>query len=424
MKTRLSILLIILALIAGMVSCGGGGVEYDLTITSTAGGSVTTPGEDTYTYDEGEVVDLVTEAEEGYIFNVWVGDVGTIANVNDDTTAITMNGDYSITANFAMAYALNISSTEGGRVITPGEAGPYTYGEGARVNLVAQAEGGYHFANWTGDVDTIANVNSAITSIIMSSNYTITANFVADPYFQTDAYLILSGPATSPPEERNPCVVLGIFTNIVMDSVQVDLPDGKSVTIPAYTDVFTPDIDQTTFFRFSTCIQGMPIAGGEYIFTGLDMSGEPILGATNTDIWVGVESPNPPTNVQVELIEDGILVSWDESPTISGSFEPAAYPQLGSYQLQISRIETREYVYGAAPISAPSHLVPRDKADFVEGKDKGLSLSEMEDGVYSLEALLHSIAPQGSLGKGNEYCNGDPGEHIMFTIQDGEITIK
>ena len=61
---RVGIFLITVALIAAMVGCVG--VKYDLTISSTAGGSVTTPGEGTFTYDADTVVDLVAEAKEGY----------------------------------------------------------------------------------------------------------------------------------------------------------------------------------------------------------------------------------------------------------------------------------------------------------------------------------------------------------------------
>ena len=209
-----------------------------------------------------------------------------------------------------------------------------------------------------------------------------------------------------------------------MDSVRVDLPSGGLVIVPAATDVFSPDVDWTTLFRFSTCKPGMPIAGGEYIFTGLDVAGEPIPGATNTDIWVGVEPPDPPTNVRAEVIEDGILVSWDESPIIPGSFEPAAEPQLGFYQLGISRIETDELVYGANQISGSPHLIPQNKADFIEGADHGLSLSEMEDGTYYLGTCVLSMAPAGSLGKRFEYNSTDIDQGIIFTIQDGEITIR
>jgi len=93
-----------LTLGVGLVGCGGEQVpevtEYNLTISSTEGGSVTTPGEQTYTYDEGEVVNLVAEPDEGYCFVNWTGDVSTIADVNAPTTTITMSGDYSIMANF------------------------------------------------------------------------------------------------------------------------------------------------------------------------------------------------------------------------------------------------------------------------------------------------------------------------------------
>ncbi len=74
--------------------------QYNLTISGTAGGSVTTPGEGTFTYDEGTVVDLVAEADSGHWFVNWTGDVGTIDNPNAAVTTITMHGNYSITANF------------------------------------------------------------------------------------------------------------------------------------------------------------------------------------------------------------------------------------------------------------------------------------------------------------------------------------
>jgi len=418
--TRVSIFLTIAALIVGMVGCAS--VKDDLTIASTVGGSVTTPGEGTFTYDEDEVVELVAEAEDedGYQFVEWTGDVGTIANVNATRTTIAMNGDYSITANFVRVYSLTVSSTAGGSVTVPGE-GAFPHRADSVVSLVATADVGYHFLDWTGDVTTIANVTATTTSISMNSNYIITANFAVDLYFSTDAYVMLNGPATLPPEERNPCALLHIGTNMVMDSVRVDLPDGTSTIVPRYTGLFSPGVDRTTVLLFVTCAPGMPIAGGEYIFTALDVAGEPILGVRNTDVWVGVEPPDPPTNVRAQLSKDGILVSWDESPIIPGSFEPAAEPQLGFYQLWIARLETGESVYGAGGISASPHLVPKDKADFTGG-DHGLSLSEMEDGAYYLGASVLSIAPEGSLGEGIEYNNSDQG--IIFSIQDGEITIK
>jgi hypothetical protein len=154
-------------------------ISYDLTTGSTAGGSVTTPGEGTYPYDCGTVVDLVAEADACYEFVNWTGDVGTIADVNDATTTIAMNDNYSITANFAkISYDLTTGSTAGGSVTTPGE-GTYPYDCGTVVDLVATPDAGYRFDQWTGDVSTIADVNDATTTITMNGDYSITANFVA-----------------------------------------------------------------------------------------------------------------------------------------------------------------------------------------------------------------------------------------------------
>jgi len=157
--------------------------RYDLTISSTEGGSVTGPGEGTFTYDAGMAVHLLADAGAGYRFVSWTGDVGTIDYVYDAATTIIMDADHSITANFeaipATQYTLTISSTEGGSVTVPGE-GAFPYDEGTVVNLVAQAEQGYQFVNWSGDVDTIADVNDAATTITMSGNYAVAANFA--PY--------------------------------------------------------------------------------------------------------------------------------------------------------------------------------------------------------------------------------------------------
>jgi uncharacterized repeat protein (TIGR02543 family) len=171
---RVSIFLIVVALIAGMVGCAQ--PAYNLAIVSTAGGNVTTPGEGMFTYDEGTVVNLTVEVEEGYRFVNWTGDVGSIANVNATITTITMNGSYFITANFVAAYDLTISSTAGGNVTIPGE-GTFTYDVGTVVSLNAAPDAGYQFVNWTGDVSTIGNVNAAATIITTNGDYEITANF-------------------------------------------------------------------------------------------------------------------------------------------------------------------------------------------------------------------------------------------------------
>jgi len=154
---------------------------YSLTISSTEGGSVTTPGEGTSIYAASTVVDLVVQPDEGYQFMKWTGNVSTIADVYAAKTTITMNDSYSITANFETWHPepvalLIVSSTEGGSVTTPGE-GIFWCPLGTEVSLVAEAGSGYQFAHWSGDVDTIDDVDAASTTITMDNSYSITANF-------------------------------------------------------------------------------------------------------------------------------------------------------------------------------------------------------------------------------------------------------
>src|SRR4030042_4110489 len=79
------IFFVLACFIAGMVSCGGGAAPppyYELSINSTTGGSVTTPGEGAFEYEPGESADLVATADEGYRFVEWPGDVGCIGNAD------------------------------------------------------------------------------------------------------------------------------------------------------------------------------------------------------------------------------------------------------------------------------------------------------------------------------------------------------
>jgi hypothetical protein len=180
-------------------------ISYNLAVDSTDGGEVTTPGEGAFTYNAGTVVDLVANPASGYRFANWTGNVGTIGNVTAASTTITMQGNYSITANFIRRYNLTIDSTDGGEVITPGE-GTFTYDADMMVDLVATSASGYYFVNWTGNVATIANVTAASTTVIMNGDYSITANFEQIPpeKFTLTISSTTGGAVTTPGE--------GIFT--------------------------------------------------------------------------------------------------------------------------------------------------------------------------------------------------------------------
>jgi hypothetical protein len=154
---------------------------YRLSVSSTEGGSVTSPGEGASVYSNSTVVPIVAQPYEGYEFAKWTGDVTAVADIYAPSTTITMNASYFITAKFESwhpepAALLMISSTRGGSVITPGE-GTFLCPLGRPVSLVAQPDEGCWFVAWSGDVGTIANVTAASTTVIVDSPYSIRAVF-------------------------------------------------------------------------------------------------------------------------------------------------------------------------------------------------------------------------------------------------------
>lgn len=156
--------------------------RFDLTISSSSGGSVTQPGEGMFSFDSGTVVNLAATPDSGYEFVIWTGDV---ANFTSPTTTVTMDGDKTVYANFDRVipdYTLTISNSTGGSVTTPGE-GSFIYKEGTTVNLVAVAESGYQFVSWTGDVD---NPNSATANVTMNSDKSVSASFARRTMYVAD----------------------------------------------------------------------------------------------------------------------------------------------------------------------------------------------------------------------------------------------
>ncbi len=277
---KFGIFLVTVALIVGMVGCDDG-ESYALAITSTEEGSVTTPGEGVFPYDEETVVDLVAEADEGCYFVNWTGDADTIANVNAATTTITMTDDYEITANFEQIppgqFALTVSSTSGGSVTVPGEAA-FTYDEGTVVNLVAEAEEGYRFINWTGDVGTTANVNAAITTITMDYDYSVTANFGS---------------------EYNPTVATGWAHTVGVKS------DGSVVAVG------DNDLGQCDVSGWTDIVQ---VAAGGYHTVGLKSDGTVVAVGDNTygrcevDDWTQILQVAAGRYHTVGLKSDGTVV--------------------------------------------------------------------------------------------------------------------
>ena len=103
--------------------------------------------------------------------------MGTIADVNNLTTTITVNGDYSITANFTREYTLvvNVPVPLQGGTVDPVPS-TYTYDSGTQVELIATNDEFYRFDQWDGDVPTSSKSDNPL-DLIMNSNRVVTPHF-------------------------------------------------------------------------------------------------------------------------------------------------------------------------------------------------------------------------------------------------------
>ncbi|MDH4367404.1 MAG: hypothetical protein OEV57_04630 [Dehalococcoidia bacterium] len=97
--------ILLFMILGNSVGCGGGGggTQYTLTITSTAGGDVTTPAEGAYNYASGAVVNLTATPDGGYRFVDWTATAGSFVNATAAQTTFTMPAqDVTVTAHFAL----------------------------------------------------------------------------------------------------------------------------------------------------------------------------------------------------------------------------------------------------------------------------------------------------------------------------------
>jgi hypothetical protein len=111
---------------------------------------------------------------QGSLFDRWTGDVDYVDDVNSSNTIVTMPAqDISVTATYMPElFMLTVNNGSGGG----------DYEEGSEITIEADTPPeGEIFEMWTGDVETIADIDSSITTIIMpAADISVTANFVAD----------------------------------------------------------------------------------------------------------------------------------------------------------------------------------------------------------------------------------------------------
>lgn len=122
---------------------------FDLTVNGGTGGG---------TYTNGTIVTVSADTPPAhYLFDVWTGDTGAVANVHAATTTLTMPATNAvITATYKpILYPVEVVGGQG--------SGGYAYG--STVTLSADIPEGKRFYRWAGDTANIADLNAPTTTV-------------------------------------------------------------------------------------------------------------------------------------------------------------------------------------------------------------------------------------------------------------------
>jgi uncharacterized repeat protein (TIGR02543 family) len=171
-------------------------------------GGVTNPSAGYYLYNQGQVVDLTAEPEEGYQFEKWTGDV---ADPDSSHTTVAMCSNQTVTAHFKrIQYTLTMKVNPKSGGTTEPEIGQHNYEVGDTVQIIAVPSEGYHFIGWDGDVE---NEEDDTTSVVMNQDRTVWAKFQANTCLLTIH--------ANPEEGGNTEPELGQYTYVKGDTVDV-----------------------------------------------------------------------------------------------------------------------------------------------------------------------------------------------------------
>jgi len=158
--------------------------KYELnTVADLAEGGTATDETNAGPYEEGDVVNIKAEANEGWEFVNWTAPAGSIGDPTNPETTFTMPAEnVTVTANFEMIdYTVSLTIGPG---CTGTLTGRGTYNFGDSVTVVANPKVYTEFVNWTDDDDgdAVISEEESYTFTMPANDVNYTANFVMIDY--------------------------------------------------------------------------------------------------------------------------------------------------------------------------------------------------------------------------------------------------
>ncbi len=156
--------------------------EYTLTLEANpeAGGTLEGAGE----YEEGEEVSVTAIAKEGWGFINWTGDTQHIDDADSETATVTIPAEnITLTANFQKQNFDLTIEIDGEGSETKFGAGTHSVEFDEEVTLIADADDGWQFVNWTDKVDDEISDQAEYVFNMPAEDFTLTANFEEIPEY-------------------------------------------------------------------------------------------------------------------------------------------------------------------------------------------------------------------------------------------------
>jgi hypothetical protein len=158
-------------------------IPYQLTVAAV-NGTVTLPATLQMTVNHGVLTSIKAVANTGYSFSNWVVTSGTatITSASAESTTVSLtSGDAKVTANFTVIPVTLTLTNDGHGATTPASTASGSYG--VPITISAAASDGYSFSGWTKTTGSAVFGNEAQenTTVTLTTNATIRANFTAIP---------------------------------------------------------------------------------------------------------------------------------------------------------------------------------------------------------------------------------------------------
>ena len=144
--------------------------------------SGTNPGLGDHVLPVGAWTDIEAVPGDGYYFDCWTAtEKADVRSLISKKTSVMISGNATVTANFKPTDATAVltlkAAPDASGSTNPG-TGEQTVAVGERVEIEAVPADGYFFTEWTSSGNTkIEDANSDTTSVVLSGNATVTANF-------------------------------------------------------------------------------------------------------------------------------------------------------------------------------------------------------------------------------------------------------